>query len=83
MFLDELKAAVESDTSDVDNARKFVWEVGKLAKKFGVNYFVVTDGASGISNRGNPAVKAARDAHIQWEKEHGGDPDEDWADTMK
>lgn len=79
MFLDELAAAVESISPDVENAREFVREVGKLAKKYKVNYFVVTDGASGISNRGNPAVKAARDAHIQWEKANGGDPDEDWS----
>lgn len=28
-------------------------------------------------------VKAAREAHIQWEKENGGDPDEDWSESMK
>lgn len=63
---------------NVNEARKFVYEVGKLAKKYDANYFLVTDGASGIHNDGNPAVKHARDEHIKWEKNHGGDPDEDW-----
>ena len=68
---------------DVDTARKFVYEVGKLAKKYNANYFIVTDGASGISNNGNPAVKHARDCHIEWEKKHGQDPYEDWSHTME
>ena len=64
---------------DVETARMFVRDVAKLAKKYNANYFIVTDGASGTSNNGNPAVKNARDAQIKWEKEHGFDPDEDWA----
>lgn len=63
---------------DVETARMFVRDVAKLAKKYNANYFIVTDGASGTSNNGNPAVKNARDAQIKWEKEHGLDPDEDW-----
>ena len=63
---------------DVETARMFVRDVAKLAKKYNANYFIVTDGASGTSNNGNPAVKNARDAQIKWEKEHGFDPDEDW-----
>ena len=64
---------------DVKTARKFVSEVGKLAKKYDANYFIVTDGASGIHNNGNPAVKNARDSQVEWEKKHGFDPDEDWS----
>lgn len=67
---------------DVKTARKFVSEVGKLAKKYDANYFIVTDGASGIHNNGNPAVKNARDSQVEWEKKHGFDPDEDWSDTL-
>ena len=63
---------------NVETARMFVRDVAKLAKKYNANYFIVTDGASGTSNNGNPAVKNARDAQIKWEKEHGFDPDEDW-----
>lgn len=64
---------------DVKTARKFVSEVDKLAKKYDANYFIVTDGASGTRNSGNPAVRNAREAQIKWENEHGFDPDEDWS----
>ena len=49
-----------------------------MALKRKLNYFLVTDGASGISNNGNPAVRNAREAQIKWELEHGADPYEDW-----
>lgn len=68
---------------DIEAARKFVTEVGKLAKKYNANYFIVTDGASGIHNEGNPAVKNARDSQIEWEKKNGFDPDEDWSKDIK
>lgn len=66
-------------------ARKFVNDVSKLANKYNANYFIVTDGASGTSNGNgysNPAVKNARDNQIEWEKNHGFDPYEDWSNTM-
>lgn len=47
-------------------ARRFVAEVAELAAKCGLNFFVVTDGASGIRNSGNPAVEHARKAHMEW-----------------
>ena len=68
---------------DLKSAREFVWKVTQLAKEYDANFFIVTDGASGISNNGNAAVKHARDMHVQWEKENGGDPDEDWSESMK
>ena len=64
---------------DVKKSREFIREVDKLAKKYGVNYFIVTDGASKISNNGNPAVKHARDEHIKWELKNNSDPFEDWS----
>ena len=64
---------------DVKTARKFVSDVQKLAKKYNANYFIVTDWASGISNNGNDAVRNAREAHIEWERKHGSDSDEDWS----
>lgn len=73
------KSQVSESCKDVQTARKFVQEVGKLAKKYDANYFIVTDGASGIHNNGNPAVKNARDSQIKWEKKNGYDPDEDWS----
>lgn len=71
--------AVNEACKDVATARKFVREVEKLSKRYDANYFIVTDGASGIHNNGNPAVKNARDAQIEWEKKNGYDPDEDWS----
>ena len=44
-------------------ARRFVAEVAELATKYGLNFFVVTDGTSGIRNSGNPAVEHAQGAH--------------------
>ena len=68
---------------DVATARQFVTDVDKLAKKYDANYFIVTDGASGVRNNGNPAVRNARLAQIEWEKNNNGDPDEDWSDKVK
>ena len=70
---------IEEACKDIKSAREFVSKVGELAKKYDANYFIVTDGASGIHNNGNPAVRNARDSQIKWEKKHGFDPDEDWS----
>lgn len=70
---------IEEACKDLKSAREFVSKVGELAKKYDANYFIVTDGASGIHNNGNPAVKNARDSQIKWEKKHGFDPDKDWS----
>lgn len=72
---------LEEACKDVATARKFVRDVGKLAKKYDANYFVVTDGASGKHNPGqeNDAVEHARQAHTEWERRHGIDPDHDWS----
>lgn len=75
--------SINEACKDIKTARKFVNDVGKLSKKYNANYFIVTDGASGIHNNGNPAVKNARDAQIKWENENGGDPDEDWSNDFK
>lgn len=60
-------------------ARRFVAEVTELAQAYGLNFFVVTDGASAIRNEGNPAVAHARACHTQWERANGVDPSHDWA----
>lgn len=75
--------SVTEACKDIATARKFVSEVGKLAKKYDANYFLVTDGASGTSNQGNPAVSHARQSHEEWEKHHGFDPDEDWSKVWR
>ena len=60
-------------------AKAFVTEVSRLAASYGLNFFVVTDGASGISNTDNPAVEHARRCHIEWEKANGIDSEHDWS----
>ncbi|MBP3921093.1 MAG: hypothetical protein J6D28_05980 [Bacilli bacterium] len=67
------------NNNDLNKARKFCLEVKKLAKKYNLPFFVVTDGASATSNNGCVAVKNARENHINWEKENGFDPYEDWS----
>lgn len=56
--------ALEKD-DNTTKAREFCKEVEKLAKKFNLSFFLVTEGASIIRNNNCPAVKAARDAHIE------------------
>ena len=55
---------------------RFIKEVHELAKRYNVNYFIVSDGVSATRNNGNDAVFSARQAHRNWEIEHGFDPDE-------
>ena len=51
-------------------AQEFCQEVKKLAKKYKLPFFFVTEGASSTINRNCNAVAHARKAHIQWEKEN-------------
>ena len=69
--------------SSVAKSREFVSEVSKLAKKYGLDYFIATEGASGYSSsHNNDAIKTARKNHTEWEKKHGHDPNEDWGDNI-
>lgn len=61
-------------------SRRFIMEVQELARNYKLSFFCVTEAASGYSNNNCEAVKHARDCHIEWEKEHGYDPYEDWSD---
>ena len=63
----------------IEKAREFCQKVKELAKEYDLSFFVVTEGASAISNNGCEAVKNARDNHIKWELEHNSDPYEDWS----
>lgn len=62
----------------LSKGQRFVKDVINLANERNLNCFVVTDGASGITNINNEAVSNARKTHIQWELEHGLDPNEEW-----
>ena len=59
-------------------AQQFCQEVKNLAQKYGLSFFVVTEGASAIQNKDCEAVAHARKTHIKWEKEHGIDPKHNW-----
>lgn len=70
------------ESKDLAKARQFITDVKELANKYNLPVFVVTNGASGISNNGCEAVRHARDAHMEWEKNHGADPYEDWSNKI-
>lgn len=59
-------------------SRAFIEEIKKLASKYDLPFFIVTDGASAYSNNGVEAIKYARESHKEWERQHGLDPDDDW-----
>ena len=76
------KETITEACKDKAAARQFVTDVKNIAKKYDANFFMVTDGASGYSNGNgysNDAVKNARQAQIEWEKNNKFDPDEDWS----
>ena len=77
----EIDESIEKDV-DIELAKEFLNKVRELAEEYGLNFFCVTDGASAISNNGNPAVENARQAQIDWEIENGFDPNEDWSNSI-
>lgn len=64
-------------------AREFCQKVKDLASEYDLSFFLVTEGASSVSNKDCEAVKNARDNHIKWELEHNLDPFEDWSKDNK
>jgi hypothetical protein len=73
----------EGKDSNLSKARKFMSEVKKLADKYNLPVFAVTDGASITKNNGCKAVQNARNAHAKWESKNGLDPNEDWGKEIK
>lgn len=72
-------AEIVCSGSKNDVARSFVSDVRKIAEWYGVNFFVVTDGASGCGVCGvSPAVRHARRSHVEWERKNGIDSDHNW-----
>lgn len=70
-----------NNNEEIIKARDFCNEVKKLAKLYDLPFFVVTNGASAISNNGNPAVHNARECHKEWEMENGFDPNHNWEEN--
>lgn len=73
------KQLINITDEQIKKAREFCSEVKELAKQYNLSFFVVTEGASAISNNDCEAVKHARDCHIEWEKQHNFNPFEDWS----
>ena len=63
-------------------SRDFLRDIEEINKKYGLSYFVVTEGASATRNNGHDAVRNAREAHKKWERKHGYDPDHDWGNKI-
>ena len=62
----------------IKQARQLCLEVEKIAEKYNLPFFFVTEGASITRNKDCDAVAAARKAHTQWELQHNIDSNEDW-----
>ena len=59
-------------------ARRFIKDVEKVAKRYDANYFIVSDGASATHNDNNEAICYCRNALKEWETKNGYNPYEDW-----
>ena len=64
-------------------SREFLMRVKKLSEEYKVPFFCVTDGASMTCNQDCDAITHARLAHVDWERQHGFDPDEDWSKSAE
>lgn len=61
------------------SSKLFLTEVIELAKEYDLPFFIVTDGASVSSNCGSEAVRHAHQAHKDWERSKGIDPEATWS----
>lgn len=59
-------------------SKNFIRKVRELAKEYNLNFFIVTDGASAISNKGNKIVEKHRILQIELDKEMGINPFDNW-----
>ena len=73
----------ENKTEKLNKARQFCLDVEILAKQYDLSFFLVTEGASMSRNKDCPAVENARQKHIEWEKSHSIDSNEDWLLKIK
>ena len=72
---------IKSDNNLI-KARAFCSEVKKISKKYNLEYFFITEGASSTKVENCGAVRNARNNHIEWEKENGYNPNEDWSEKI-
>ena len=59
-------------------SKDFIKKVKELAKEYNLNFFIVTNGASAISNKGNEIVEKHRSLQIELDKEMGINPFDNW-----
>lgn len=60
-------------------ARELCQEVKKLASKYNLEFFFITEGASCCNIKSNEAIRHARKEHEKWETQNGFDSKEDWS----
>ena len=66
--------------NDLNKARSLCRDVRKLADKYNMSFFFVTERASAYNNMSNnEAIRNARNKHIDWELKNNSDPYEDWS----
>ena len=70
----------KNKANDLNKARALCRDVRKLADKYNMSFFFVTEGASAYNNMSNnEAIRNARNKHIDWELKNNSDPYEDWS----
>ena len=63
----------------MDNVRTFLINVETMAELYGINdLFVIADDYSITRNNNNEAIRRCRQALVNYEKEIGNNPEEDW-----
>lgn len=63
---------------NMNKEQEFCNEIKKLAYKYKLNVFAVTDGASITVNRNSKIVKYHREKHKEWELDNGLNPEREW-----
>ena len=77
---DEILLENVNNENNIKKARSLCKEVRKLADKYNMSFFFVTEGASAYNNMCNSqAIRNARNKHIEWELANNSDPYEDWS----
>lgn len=63
----------------MNNVKEFLISVEAMAKLYGINdLFVIADNHSITRNNNNEAIRRCRQTLVNYEKEIGSDPEEDW-----